>query len=38
MAFFGTVVTEGRGKGIVLKTGSKTVLGEIALEVAGDKK
>lgn len=38
MAFFGTVVKEGRGKGIVLKTGGNTVLGQIALEVSGDKK
>jgi Ca2+-transporting ATPase len=33
MAFMGTVVVNGRARGIVVETGSKTVLGQIAREV-----
>ncbi len=33
MAFMGTVVVSGRAKGLVVETGSKTVLGSIAREV-----
>jgi Ca2+-transporting ATPase len=33
MAFMGTVVVNGRAKGMVVETGSKTVLGQIAREV-----
>jgi Ca2+-transporting ATPase len=33
MAFMGTVVVNGRAKGIAVETGSKTVLGQIAREV-----
>jgi Ca2+-transporting ATPase len=33
MAFMGTVVVNGRAKGLVVETGSKTVLGQIAREV-----
>src|SRR4030042_5758385 len=33
MAFMGTVVVNGRAKAIVVETGSKTVLGRIALDV-----
>jgi len=30
IAFFGTLVKEGRGKGMVIQIGSKTVMGQIA--------
>jgi Ca2+-transporting ATPase len=33
MAFMGTVVVNGRGRGVVVTTGSQTVLGSIAIEV-----
>ncbi|MBP1699006.1 MAG: cation-transporting ATPase, family, partial [Deltaproteobacteria bacterium] len=33
MAFMGTVVVNGRGRGVVVTTGSQTVLGSIATEV-----
>jgi Ca2+-transporting ATPase len=33
MAFMGTVVVSGRAKGVVVETGQKTVLGQIAKEV-----
>ncbi|MBM4333511.1 MAG: HAD-IC family P-type ATPase [Deltaproteobacteria bacterium] len=35
MAFMGTIVVNGRGRGIVVETGAKTVLGQIAREVEG---
>ncbi len=35
LAFMGTAVTTGRGRGVVVETGSRTVLGGIAQEVKG---
>ncbi len=37
MAFMGTIVVNGRGRGVVVETGSKTVLGSIAEEVRGSE-
>ncbi len=38
MAFMGTVVTSGRGRGLVTATGEKTELGKISKQVKGEKK
>ncbi|KAL6055931.1 P-type ATPase [Balamuthia mandrillaris] len=38
MAFMSTLVTKGKGKGIVIMTGSRTELGQIAHAVANAKK
>ncbi len=35
MAFMGTVIVNGRARGIVVETGSKTVIGQIARDVRG---
>jgi sodium/potassium-transporting ATPase subunit alpha len=38
LAFYGTLVVSGEGYGVVIRTGSKTVLGQIANLAGGDKK
>lgn len=35
MAFMGTVIVNGRAKGIVVETGSRTVIGQVAQDVRG---
>ncbi len=37
MGFAGSIVTRGRGKGIVVATGSRTLVGQLALDVHGQE-
>jgi Ca2+-transporting ATPase len=38
MAHAGTLVTRGRGKGVVVATGSRTVVGQLALDALGHRR